>query len=136
MVTGRNASEMREGGDQSYRAVAAHAEIAHVVEKDNTGCGRGVLGWAKQRANKYVGAARFEEYGSAEVIVPGAKELQLRLQAAFAERRPACDHNTGGLACSMGIDDLDSIAETDAISHGRIVASARERVPRALLYLA
>jgi hypothetical protein len=73
-------------------------------------------------------AARLQEDGFAEAVVAGAKQLHPRLQAAVAQWRPAGDHNPGGLACGVGIDDLDPIAETDAISHVRIVAVALEPV--------
>jgi hypothetical protein len=101
--------------------VAAHAEIAHVVEKDNTGCGCGIVRRAKQGADDYFGAARLIEDRSPKAIVSGAKCLHPRLEAIFAQRRTARDYNTGRLAGSVGIDDLDSSGETDAIRHVRIV---------------
>jgi hypothetical protein len=76
---------------------------------------------AEQGADDHFGAARLIEDRSAKAIVSGAKCLHPRLEAVFGERRTARDHNTGGLAGSVGIDDLNSSGETDAIRHARIV---------------
>jgi hypothetical protein len=78
---------------------------------------------AEQGADDHFGAARLIEDGSAKAIVSGAKCLHPRLEVVLGERRTARDHNTGGLAGSVRIDDLDSSGETDAIRHARIVAS-------------
>src|ERR1700733_11686637 len=121
MGSGRKTAQMRQGRDQSDGAVAAHAEIAHVVEKDNTGCGCGIVRCAEQGADDHFGAARLIEDRSPKAIVSGAKYLHPRLEAIVGQRRTARDHNTCGLAGSVGIDDLDSSGETDAIRHVRIV---------------
>jgi hypothetical protein len=61
--------------------VAAHAEVADVVEEDDAGCAGWVGGRAEQRADEDVGAAGLVDQGGAEMVVMLAEEI-----AAFRKR--------------------------------------------------
>ena len=61
MRSGGDAAHVLERFDQADRAVAAHAEVADVVEKDHSGSGSRIDRFAEQRADDRVVAARFAD---------------------------------------------------------------------------
>jgi hypothetical protein len=105
---GSDTAEMRQSGDQSDGTVAAHAEIAHVVEEDNTGGGCRLLRSAEESADEHVGTAGLGKDSGAEAVMLGAKNLQARRKAAFSQRRAARDDNARGLSGGVRIDNSDA----------------------------
>ena len=69
MFAGRQPAEPRQRGNEPDGAVAAHVQVAHVVEEDHTGGAGGVCGWREQGAYHHIVAARFIHYCRAEVVV-------------------------------------------------------------------
>ena len=77
-VPGVDAAEVRERDDDADGAVAAHAEVADVVEEDDAG-GAGRIGrLAEQRADDDVGAARLVDDGGAEAVEAVAEDRARR----------------------------------------------------------
>lgn len=64
-----NLSQIRQRGDQADRPVSAHAEVADVIKEDDAELAGRVGGRDEVRADQHVRAARFEEYGAAQVVV-------------------------------------------------------------------
>jgi hypothetical protein len=91
--------------------MAAHAEIADVVEEDHAGGAGGIDGRAQQRADDRVGAARFIDYGRAKEIVLGAEEFEAFGERPRAEVRTAVDDQARGLAAGVGVDEVDGLHE-------------------------
>ena len=103
MVPGLDATQARERDGQPDGSVAAHAEVANVVEKDHAGRAGGILGWNEQGADQHVGSARFVDHGGAKGVVLGAQHLQLIRHAAATEVRGAINDDTRGLSTGVGI---------------------------------
>ena len=71
-----NATQIRKSGDQADGAVAAHSQIAHIIEKDYARCARGIDRLAKQRPHDDVRTARLIHHGGTEIIVFGPKTFK------------------------------------------------------------
>ena len=99
-----NAAEVRERNRHADRAVAAHAEVARIVEEDHAGRAFAVGRLAQERADQRVGASWLEDHGLAKVVVFATHARQPLLQAADAEVRPALDHDACRFALGMGVD--------------------------------
>ena len=67
-----DAAQIGQRGDDAHRAVAAHAKVAGVVEKDHAGRAGRVYGFAQQGADYDVAAARLQDGGGAPGVVLGA----------------------------------------------------------------
>ena len=59
VLAGLNASEVRQGDHQPNRAMAAHAKVADVVEKDDPGNARFVDRLDQESTDDDLGATRF-----------------------------------------------------------------------------
>ncbi len=120
---GTDPPEVCQRGDQADGAVAAHAEVATVVEEDHSGTGFGIDRCAEQGADQYVAAARFEDAGGAPGVVALAEQAPALGHVALAEIGKAVDDQAGGLAAGMRIDDADAL-------HGgpRLCRGMRHRV--------
>ena len=68
-------SQVAQRDGDADRSVAAHAEIADVVEEDHAGDAGRILGRAQQRTDQHVGAARLADDRPPEVVVDGSKSL-------------------------------------------------------------
>lgn len=73
---GLDLADVREGDDDADGPVAAHAEVACVVEEDDAGDAGGVAGLEEVGADEDVGAARLAEDGAAEVVVARANDFK------------------------------------------------------------
>src|SRR5690606_4142050 len=80
MSAGADAAQMTERNHHADGSVPAHADHAHVVEKDHTRRALAVCGRAEQCADQHVGAARLVDDRRAEVV-----ELPSKSFAAFEE---------------------------------------------------
>jgi len=102
-----NATKVSQGGDDADRAVTTHPEITNVIEEDDTRCGGGIFRLAEERADEHVGAAGFvDDRGPERIVLRGEAAGAMR-ERMIAKVWSPRDHDPGGLARSMGIDDLD-----------------------------
>ena len=87
--------------------MAAHPEIAHIVEKDHPEIAIGAVRRDEQRADPRIGAARLVHDRGAIAIEALAKALHPFAERTLTEIRTAREHEARGLAAGMRIDDLD-----------------------------
>ena len=114
--------EMRERDEQPDRPVTAHAEQAHVVEKDDARRAARVQRLDEQRADEHVVAARLIHHRAAETVVLFVEDPRFLRHAPRAEIRPTRDDHARGLAAGVGVDDADAPpvgAERTAYAHKR-----------------
>ena len=92
MAPGLEPAHMRERHRKADRAVAAHAEIADIVEEDHAGGAGLIVRLAQKRADQRIVAARLVD-GEAAVVV----EVVERSARAFrpAGLRPAAARHPG-----------------------------------------
>ena len=102
-------AKMRERDDQPNGAVPAHAEQAHVVEKDHAGRARRVHRFDKQRTHEHIAPARLIDHGAAEAVVLLMKDPRFLRDAPAAQIRPARDDNPRRLAAGVGVDGNDAL---------------------------
>ena len=98
-----DASQVGQGHGQADGPVAAHAQVADVVEENDAGDAGGVLRFDQDRADHDIGAARFVDDGGAELIVL-FEQAQLVGNAAAAQIGSAADDDAGRLAAGVGIN--------------------------------
>src|ERR1017187_1338567 len=120
--------EMGQRHHQPDGAVAAHAEVADVVEEDDAGVAGRVGGLAEQGPDDGIVAARFVDHRGAEGVELGAKAFEALGDRARAQIRPSGNYYPGGLAAGVRIDDADAVGHCAARA-GR-VAMARRITPR------
>ena len=118
MRAGADPPEVRERGHEADRAVAAHADVADVVEEDHAGGARGVLRRDEQRAHQHVRAARLVDDRGAEPVELAPEALAPRGERARSEIGAAGDDHARRLASGMRIDDFDPV-------HGCLAGRAR-----------
>lgn len=107
MLATANATKVSQRGDDADGAVTAHPEITDIIEEDDTRCGGGIFRLAEERADEHVGAAWFvDDRGPERIVLRGEAAGAMR-ERMIAKVGPPGDHDPGGLARSMGIDDLD-----------------------------
>ncbi|MCY1532882.1 hypothetical protein D9M68_681780 [compost metagenome] len=104
-----DASQVRQRGHQPDGAVAAHAEVAAVVEKDDSGTGLRVHRLAEQGAHEHVAATGFEHGGGAPVVEPLGEQSPALGHVALAEVREPLDHQAGRLAAGVRVNDADCL---------------------------
>ena len=107
MIPGFDPAEMRQRYNQTDRAVAAHAEIADVVEKDHPRHAGLVRRFHQQRPHQHIRAARFVYHRRAEGIVLFTENLQPFGHRALAQVRTAGNDNACRFAAGVGINDGD-----------------------------
>ena len=110
------------------RAVAAHAQVADVVEEDDARGGRTGRPARGQGADHHVRAARLVDDGRAERVVTVAEDGQALGHRAGAELGAARDDHAGRLAAGVGVDHLDAM-------HGHPLRLARSLAMRLSLSL-
>jgi hypothetical protein len=101
------AAQVRQRHDEADGAVAAHAEVADIVEEDDAELAGLVMRLDEERAHDDVGAARFADDGRAEVVVLLLENLHPLAERSAAQVRTALEHEARRLAAGMGIKDLD-----------------------------
>ena len=105
---GFDPAQVGEGHHQADGAVAAHAQVAAVVEEDHPGAGLGIDRLAVQRADQHIAAARLQHAGGAPVVMPFGENLPALGHAAGAEVGETVQHQPGGFAAGVGIEDADA----------------------------
>ena len=115
---------MRQRDDQPHHAVSAHAEVANVVEEDDSRGARRVARLAKQRADEHVRATRFIDDGRTETIMLFAEDFQTVGHAATAEIGSAVNNDARRLAARVRVDDLNSFHAVlvTAVVRGRLLS--------------
>ena len=105
VLAGRDAAQVGQGRHQPDRAVAAHVQIADVVEEDHAGRRAGIVRRQEDCADQHVRPAGLVDDGRAKPVELRAKAFAPLGHAAAAEIRPAVDHHPRRLAAGMRIDD-------------------------------
>jgi hypothetical protein len=108
MLARSYAFHMGQRGHKTDRAVAAHAQITYIVEKDHSGRTAPIDGLAQQCADHYVGAPRLVDHRRPKRVVLIAKPLQSLRQSPGPEVRAAAHHQPRWFPTGVGIDHADS----------------------------
>ena len=103
----REPAEVRERGHEADRAVPAHAEAAHVVEKDHADVAPGAVRRHEQRTHHHIRAARLVDHCGPEPVVLAPKPLHPLRQRSAPEVGPAAEDQPRGFARGVGIEDVD-----------------------------
>ena len=98
-------AEVFERGDDADQAVAAHVEIAGVVEEDDALLAGRVGRLDQQRADHRVGAARLTDHAGAEAVEILAQPFAPLDQRAGAGIGAALHDDAGRLTRGVRVDD-------------------------------
>jgi hypothetical protein len=97
---------------QRYRdadgAVAAHAQVAGVVEEDDTRSAGRINGLDEKRSDQDIGAAWLAEDGASQVVVVVAQTIEALSERAGAEIGAAGEDAASGLPGGVRIDDVQT----------------------------
>ncbi|MNE57122.1 hypothetical protein D3C80_1520710 [compost metagenome] len=104
MHTGADPAQVCQRGHQANGAVAAHSQVAGVVEENHPGTGTRVHRLAQQCAHQYVAAPWFQHAGGAPLIVVLGQSLATFGHTAAAQVRETGGHQAGGFAAGVGVD--------------------------------
>jgi hypothetical protein len=104
VLSGLRMTEISERRDQSDRAMAAHANVADVVEEDHPAGIGGVGRCAKERADQHVRAARFVDDRPAPRIVLVAEAVPALRHVTVTQIGATADDYARGLASGVGVD--------------------------------
>ena len=93
VAAGADPPQMRKRHRDADRPVAAHPEVARVVEEDHGG-GRGAVDrFHEERSDERVGATRLEDHAATEVVVRRAEALEPIGEGSAAEIGTTVDDN-------------------------------------------
>jgi hypothetical protein len=87
--------------------VAAHSEIANIVEEDYAGGTGSIDRITEEGAYNNVGAARFVYDSGPKCIMVPAEALEAIGQRPGSQVGAAADDQTGGFPAGVGVDDPD-----------------------------
>ncbi|MCY1442721.1 hypothetical protein D9M71_591020 [compost metagenome] len=104
-------AQVLQRGDQADGAVAAHVQVAGVVEEDHAAGGVRRHRLAVEGAHQYVVAARFQQAGTAPVVMPLAQGVALLGHGAAGQLGKALHHQASGFAAGVGVDDMYAFHE-------------------------
>jgi hypothetical protein len=105
---GLNFAEVRESGDQANGAVAAHADVADIIEKDDTELAGRVGGFAEECAHNGVVAAGFVDDSGTKAVMRCTKARETVTHAAAAKIRATGNNQPRGLTAGMRIHYLNA----------------------------
>ena len=105
----RDAAQVGEGVNEADGSVAAHAEVAYVVEEDDPGDAVRMLRGAQQGADEDVRAAGLGDNAAAEVRELRAKLVETLGHCGSGQFRTAGEHEASRLACGMRVEDGDAL---------------------------
>src|SRR5438552_2008350 len=100
-------TEMRERHRRTDRSMAAHADVADVVEEDHARSTARIDRLAQQRADDHIGSARLIDNARAIAVVLRAEALPSLGERTGAQRRSAFDHDSRRLSSGVRINDAD-----------------------------
>jgi len=107
MLACADTSHVRKRSDKANRAVAAHVEVAHVIEEDHARCATSIIRFAEKRPDEHVRTTRFINDGGPKAIMPLSKDFHTLPQRTIAQIRAPLDDDARRLSSSVGIDDSD-----------------------------
>ncbi len=105
VLAGRDLAEVRQSHHQADRSMAAHPQIADVVEEDRARGRLRVDRVAEQRAHDHIRSSGLVDNRRAEVVEVGAEAAQPVRHRSCAEIGPAGNHHARRLPARMRIDD-------------------------------
>jgi hypothetical protein len=97
--------------ESCYKAdgsVAAHSEVAYIVEEDDCGSGFGIDWFAEERADDYFGSPGFTDDSAAKMIEFCLKTPHSVGKIPRSEIGSACDDNARWFPFRVGVDDLNT----------------------------
>lgn len=101
MHAGCDAPQVIQRTHQADGAVAAHAQVAAVVEEDHPGTGIRRLGFAQQGPHQHIAAPRLQHAGRAPAIVALLQDRQPFGHRTAAQIGKAVDNQASRLAPRM-----------------------------------
>ena len=108
MVARSDAAQMGEGRHQADGAMAAHAQVTDVVEKNDAGDAGRVFGLNQQRADHHVRTARLVYDGRTKRIVLLSEYVQFISHAAAVKLGSAAHHDARGFAAGVRVNDRNA----------------------------
>ena len=122
----RDAAQVLQGHDQSDGAVAAHIQVADIIEEDDAASHDGSEGSHSSAPTMASISARLIDHRRAEMVEPVAEALQPFGHRAAPEIGTARDNHPRRLASGVGIDNVDPAADhARAASAGRVAMACR-----------
>ena len=109
MVARLNPAQVRQRDHQADGAVAAHAEIADVVEKNHTRCAGRIFRFDQQRAHHHIRTARFIHDGGAKVVVCLLKTVTPDRERSAPKVRATGNNDARRFAAGVRINDPDAL---------------------------
>jgi cell division septum initiation protein DivIVA len=98
-------AEVSQRANDADGAVAAHTEVADVIEEDHARGARWVHRLAQQSADNNLRSARLCSYSQTKTIMIGAEDFHAFGQAAHAQIRATLYNYAGGLAHSVRVQN-------------------------------
>ncbi len=105
--TGVELVEVGEGDNEADGAVAAHAEVADVVEEEDAGLTGGVMGRDEEGTHHDIRTTGFVDDGGAEGVELILETPEAVGQGTVAEVGAALEDDAGGFTAGMGVEDAD-----------------------------
>ena len=102
-----NASEVCQGDHQPDCAMAAHAQVADVVEKDDAGNACFVDRLDQESTDDDLRATRFVDNRGTETVMLTAESLNPRRQRAMAKIRSTGNDHASGFTTGVRVDNLN-----------------------------
>ena len=104
-----NSASVPQRDGHADRPMAAHSQIAHVVEEDQSGSTIQIRRFAQERADDHVRSAGFADHGLTESVVILAKPIAFLSDWPASKIGKAGNDETRRLAPRVGIDDLNAL---------------------------
>ncbi len=111
MLAGDDPAHMRKRHYQPDCAMAAHTEVADIVEEYDASRASRIVGRNEQRTDKDIRAARFVDDGRAESVVLLTEELYTLSQRTCPHVGDTADDHAGWLAAGVGVYYLNAFQE-------------------------
>jgi hypothetical protein len=108
MVAGLDAAQVSQRYRDADGAMAAHAQVACVVEKDDARGAGWIGGLDEKRSDQDIGAARLAENRAPQMVVAVAQPIETLSKRAGAEIRATGEDAAGGLSGGVRIDDVET----------------------------
>jgi hypothetical protein len=108
MLANGDLAEVEESDGDAHHSVAAHAEVADVVEEDDAGGASFIVRLEQYRPDHYFRAARLVNQGGAHPVVLLAKGREFVSDAAAAQVGSPADDDARWLTRGVRLDDPHS----------------------------
>src|SRR5579864_2405363 len=110
MAAGLEPAHMPKRHGEADRAVATHAKISDVVEENDAGGARRIVGLAQERPDDCIMPVRLVDGEAAEVVELAGKASAALSERTVAQRRTAVDDHARRLALGMGVDNPHEVS--------------------------